>query len=328
MKQRAAIYALSGYLPDFILTNALIEQLVDTTSEWIETRTGICQRYVLVEKGKGTSFMASEAVKSLLQQSAVPAADIDLLICCTVTPDYVFPATANLISEACNIKNAFSFDLNAACSGFVYGLVVASKFIESGTHKHVIVVGADKMSSIINYEDRQTCILFGDAAAAVLLGPANEELGIIDAELGTDGSGFPYLHQKAGGSVAPPSFRTIEAAQHSVYQEGQPVFKIAVKTIIECTRKIMDRNRLTAQLLNWFVPHQANKRIIDYVIDQLQIDKEKVPVNINKYGNTTNATIPLCLLEWQSRMKRGDHVILATFGGGFTWGAVYLKWAI
>lgn len=328
MKQRAAIYALSGYLPDFILTNALIEQLVDTTNEWIETRTGICQRHVLVEKGKGTSFMASEAVKSLLQQSAVPAADIDLLICCTVTPDYVFPATANLISEACNIKNAFSFDLNAACSGFVYGLVVASKFIESGTHKYVIVVGADKMSSIINYEDRQTCVLFGDAAAAVLLGPAKEELGIIDAELGTDGSGFPYLHQKAGGSVAPPSFRTIEAAQHSVYQEGQPVFKIAVKTIIECTRKIMDRNRLTAQLLNWFVPHQANKRIIDYVIDQLQIDKEKVPVNINKYGNTTNATIPLCLLEWQSRMKRGDHVILATFGGGFTWGAVYLKWAI
>jgi 3-oxoacyl-[acyl-carrier-protein] synthase III len=327
MKKRAAITAVSNYVPNFILSNALLEQLVDTNSDWIESRTGISERHILTEKNKGAGFMATHAVNDLLKKTNTPPAEIDLLICCTVTPDYLFPATANIISEACGIKNAFSFDLNAACSGFLFGLVTASKFIESGTHKKVIVVGTDKMSSIINYEDRQTCVIFGDAAGAVLLEPNNDGFGILDAELGTDGSGFQHLHQKAGGSVAPPSFKTIEAAEHFVYQQGQQVFKVAVKNITECTEKIMQRNNLTAENLNWFVPHQANKRIIDYVVERLKFNPEKVTINIERYGNTTNATIPLCLFEWQQQMKQGDNVILATFGGGFTWGTVYLKWA-
>jgi 3-oxoacyl-[acyl-carrier-protein] synthase-3 len=328
MKKRAAITAVSSYVPDFILDNQLLEQLVDTTEEWIKSRTGIKERHILNEAGKGSGYMGIKAVQDLLQKTNTPPSEIDLLICCTVTPDYQFPATANVISEACGIKNAFSFDLNAACSGFVYGLVTASKFIESGSHKKVIVVGTDKMSSIINYEDRQTCIIFGDAGAAVLLEPNEEGFGIIDAELGTDGAGFQHLHQKAGGAVSPPSFKTIEAAEHFVYQEGQQVFKVAVKNITECTETIMQRNNLTTETLDWFVPHQANKRIIDYVVAQLNYNPEKVTVNIERYGNTTNATIPLCLFEWQHKMKKGDNIILATFGGGFTWGTVYLKWAL
>jgi 3-oxoacyl-[acyl-carrier-protein] synthase-3 len=326
--KRAAITAVSSFVPEFVLTNDLLEQLVDTTSEWIETRTGIRQRHILTEKNKGSGYMASKAVSNLLQTSNTPASEIDLLICCTVTPDYLFPATANIVSETCGIKNAFSFDLNAACSGFIYGLITASKYIESGTHKKVIVVGADKMSSIINYEDRQTCVIFGDAAGAILMECSSNGLGIIDAELGTDGSGFRYLHQKAGGSVAPPSFKTIERAEHFVYQEGQQVFKVAVKNIVECTQKIMQRNGITSENLDWFIPHQANKRIIDYVATQLQLNPEIVVMNIDRYGNTTNATIPLCLYEWQDKIKKGDNIILATFGGGFTWGAVYLKWAV
>jgi 3-oxoacyl-[acyl-carrier-protein] synthase-3 len=250
------------------------------------------------------------------------------LICCTVTPDYQFPATANIISEACGIKNAFSFDINAACSGFVYGLVTASKFIESGSHKKVVVVGADKMSSIIDYEDRQTCVIFGDAGAAVLLEPNEEGFGIKDSVLGTDGSGFEFLHQKAGGSVSPASHKTIDAKEHFVYQEGKSVFKVAVTKVSECVESILQRNQLSAEEVQWFVPHQANIRIIESVNQRLKFKPEQVTINIQQYGNTTNGTIPLCLDEWQHLFKKGDNIILATFGGGFTWGAVYLKWAL
>lgn len=326
MKTRAAITAISSYLPDFILDNALLEKLVDTNEEWIKTRTGIEQRRILNLPNKGTSFMASEAVKKLLEKTNTNASDIDMLICCTVTPDYQFPATANVISEQCGIKNAFSFDLNAACSGFIYGLVTASKFIESGSHKNIIIVGADKMSSIVNYEDRQTCVIFGDAGTALLLQPNENGLGIIDAVLQSDGSGFDYLHQKAGGAALPPSFKTIESQQHFVYQEGKTVFKFAVNKVTECVEVIMQRNNLSKDTVDWFVPHQANLRIIESVNNRLQFAPEKVTVNIQKYGNTTNATIPLCLDEWQHQFKSGDNIILATFGGGFTWGAVYLKW--
>lgn len=326
MKKLAAITAISSFIPHFVLNNALLQQLVDTNEEWIVSRTGIKERRIL--KDKGTSHMAINAVKQLLEKSNTAPSEIDLLICCTVTPDYQFPATANIVSEACGIKNAFSFDLNAACSGFVYGLVTASKFIESGSHKKVIVIGADKMSSIVNYEDRQTCVIFGDAGAAVLLEPNEEGFGIIDAHLGTDGSGFEFLHQKAGGSAATPTFKTIEANEHFVYQEGKSVFKVAVTKVTESVEEIMQRNHLTTEEVHWFVPHQANIRIIESVNQRLKFKPEQVTVNIQKYGNTTNGTIPLCLDEWQHLFKKGDNIILATFGGGFTWGAVYLRWAL
>jgi 3-oxoacyl-[acyl-carrier-protein] synthase-3 len=326
MKKLAAITAISSFIPEFVLDNALLQQLVDTNEEWIVSRTGIHERRIL--KDKGTSHMAINAVKQLLEKSNTSPTEIDLVICCTVTPDYQFPATANIVSEACGIKNAFSFDLNAACSGFIYGLVTASKFIESGSHKKVIVIGADKMSSIINYEDRQTCVIFGDAGAAVLLEPNEDGFGIIDATMGTDGSGFEFLHQKAGGSAATPTFKTIEANEHFVYQEGKSVFKVAVTKVTECVEEIMLRNHLTTEDVNWFVPHQANIRIIESVNQRLKFKPEQVTVNIQKYGNTTNGTIPLCLDEWQHQFKKGDNIILATFGGGFTWGAIYLKWAL
>jgi len=302
--------------------------MVDTTDEWIFTRTGIRERRILKEKNAGASAMAIPAVMQLLQKTNTNPLEVDLVICCTVTPDHLFPATANIISEKCGINNAFSFDLNAACSGFIYGLVTASKFIESGTHKKVIVVGADKMSSIVNYEDRQTCVIFGDAAAAVLLEPDDSGHGIIDSVLGTDGSGFQYLHQKAGGSVSPPTIQTVENKEHFVHQEGRSVFKVAVNKVVECVEEIMQRNGLDAQTVDWFIPHQANIRIIDAVNQRLNFAPEKVTINIDRYGNTTNATIPLCIAEWEEQFKKGDHMILATFGGGFTWGAVYLKWAI
>jgi len=326
MKKMAAFTAISSFIPEFVLDNALLQQLVDTNEEWIVSRTGIKERRIL--KDKGTSHMAINAVKLLLEKSNTSPTEIDLVICCTVTPDYQFPATANIVSEACGIKNAFSFDLNAACSGFIYGLVTASKFIESGSHKKVIVIGADKMSSIINYEDRQTCVIFGDAGAAVLLEPNEDGFGIIDATMGTDGSGFEFLHQKAGGSAATPTFKTIEANEHFVYQEGKSVFKVAVTKVTECVEEIMLRNHLTTEDVNWFVPHQANIRIIESVNQRLKFKPEQVTVNIQKYGNTTNGTIPLCLDEWQHQFKKGDNIILATFGGGFTWGAIYLKWAL
>ena len=328
MSIKASITAVSSYLPDFVLTNKILESMVDTNDDWIFSRTGIRERRILKGEGKGTSEMAVPAVKKILAEKNLSPDDIDLLICCTATPDHVFPATANIISDKCGIKKAFSFDINAACSGFLYGLATASKFIQSGMYKKVILVGADKMSAIIDYEDRQTCVIFGDAAAAVLLEPSTSGYGIIDEVLQSDGSGFQYLHQKAGGSAFPPTVETVENKEHFVHQEGKSVFKVAVTKVTECVEAVMQRNGITKDDVDWFVPHQANIRIIESVNERIGFDPAKVTVNIQKYGNTTNATIPLCLDEWKDKFKKGDKIILATFGGGFTWGAIYLEWAI
>jgi len=328
MSIKASITAVSSYLPDFVLTNKILEGMVDTNDDWIFSRTGIRERRILKGEGKGTSEMAVPAVKKILAEKNLSPDDIDLLICCTATPDHVFPATANIISDKCGIKKAFSFDINAACSGFLYGLATASKFIQSGMYKKVILVGADKMSAIIDYEDRQTCVIFGDAAAAVLLEPSTSGYGIIDEVLQSDGSGFQYLHQKAGGSAFPPTVETVENKEHFVHQEGKSVFKVAVTKVTECVEAVMQRNGITKDDVDWFVPHQANIRIIESVNERIGFDPAKVTVNIQKYGNTTNATIPLCLDEWKDKFKKGDKIILATFGGGFTWGAIYLEWAI
>lgn len=324
----AAITAVASYYPEDILTNKMLEEMVETSNEWILERTGIRERRILKGEGNGVSAMAIPAVKKLIAENNILPEEVDLLICCTVTPDYVFPATANIISDKCGLKNAFSYDLNAACSGFVYGLHTASQFIESGVYKKIIVVGADKMSSIIDYTNRQTCIIFGDAAGAVLVEPCSQNFGIKDAEMGTDGSGFQYLHQKAGGSVLPPSAATVEQRLHYVHQEGKSVFKVAVTKVAESVDILMKRNNLSVNDVNWFVPHQANLRIIHAVNERIGFDTERVTINIDRFGNTTNATIPLCLDEWKSKFKKGDNLIMATFGGGFTWGAIYLKWAI
>jgi 3-oxoacyl-[acyl-carrier-protein] synthase-3 len=326
-KLHAAITAVNGYVPEYILTNAELEKMVDTTDEWIQSRTGIRERRILKGEGKGTSDMGAEAVKGLLAKRSIDAKEIDLLICATTTPDYQFPATANVITDKVGASNAYSFDINAACSGFIYALNTAAKFIESGTYKKIVVVGGDKMSSIINYEDRTTCIIFGDGAGAVLLEPNNEGMGIQDAILKSDGSGRIHLHQKAGGSVNPASHETIDAKQHYVYQEGQSVFKFAVTNMADVSAQIMDRNNLTADDIAWLVPHQANKRIIDATANRMGVGPEKVMLNIHRYGNTTNGTIPLCLWEWENKLNKGDNIILAAFGGGFTWGSIYIKWA-
>jgi 3-oxoacyl-[acyl-carrier-protein] synthase-3 len=323
----AAITAVHGYVPDYILTNRELESMIDTSDEWITTRTGIKERRILKGEGIGTSYLGAEAVKGLLAKRGIAPDEIDLLICCTVTPDMKFPATANVISDMAGIKNAFSYDLNAACSGFIYGLVTGTQFVESGRYKKVIVVGADKMSSIVDYTDRQTCVIFGDGAAAVLLEPTSEPLGILDHEFHVDGSGRIHLHMKAGGSVKPPTYDTIDAREHYVYQEGQPVFKAAVSNMAEVSESLIKRNHLTGGDIAWLVPHQANLRIIEATARRSGVPMEKVMVNIDRYGNTTNATIPLCLWEWEKQLKKGDNVILTAFGGGFTWGAVWLKWA-
>lgn len=326
-KTLAAITAVNGYVPDYVLTNAELEKIVDTTDEWIQSRTGIQERRILKGEGKGTSDMGAEAVKGLLAKRGIDASEIDLLICATTTPDYQFPATANVITDKVGAKNAFGFDINAACSGFIYALNTASKFIESGAYKKIVVVGGDKMSSIINYEDRTTCIIFGDGAGAVLIEPSEDENGIQDAILKSDGSGRIHLHQKAGGSVKPATHATIDAKEHYVYQEGQSVFKFAVTNMADVSAEIMDRNNLTADDIAWLVPHQANKRIIDATANRMGLGPEKVMLNIQRYGNTTNGTIPLCLWEWEKKLHKGDNIILAAFGGGFTWGSVYIKWA-
>lgn len=326
-KISAAITGIQGYVPDYILTNKELETMVDTSDEWITTRTGIKERHILKGEGLGTSDMAVEAVKGLLQKTDTDPLDIDLVICATVTPDMVYPATANIISDKAGIKNAFSFDLNAACSGFIYSLVTASKYIETGMYKKVLVVGADKMSSIVDYTDRQTCVIFGDAAGAVLLEPSDEGLGIQDSILRTDGSGRVHLHQKAGGSVRPASMETIMNREHFVYQEGQAVFKFAVSNMADVSVEIMEKNNLTADDIAWLVPHQANLRIIDATARRMGLAREKVMINIQRYGNTTNGTIPMCLYEWEDQLRKGDNIILAAFGGGFTWGSIYLKWA-
>jgi 3-oxoacyl-[acyl-carrier-protein] synthase-3 len=325
-KINAAITGVAGYVPDYILTNDELSQMVDTSDEWIMTRIGIKERRILKEKGKGTSDMAAEAVKNLLKKTNTSPDEVELLICTTVTPDMQFPATANIICDKVGIKNAFSYDMNAGCSGFLFGMSAAAKFIESGKYKKVILVGADKMSSIVDYEDRSVSPIFGDGAGAVLFEPTSEDVGMIDEILHVDGSGRVHLHQKAGGSVKPASHETVDAREHFIYQEGQPVFKWAVSKMADVSVEMMKRNNLTSDDLAYLVPHQANLRIIDATARRMGLEREKVMINIQRYGNTTSGTLPLCLHDWEPQLKKGDKLILATFGAGFTWGAIYLKW--
>jgi 3-oxoacyl-[acyl-carrier-protein] synthase-3 len=326
-KVQAAITGVFGYVPDDLLTNADLEKMVDTNDEWIKSRTGIHERHILKDPKKASSDMGAEAVKGLLEKTGVHADEIDMVICATATPDHLFPATANIISDKVGIKNAWSFDLMAACSGFLYSLATASQFIETGKYKKIIVVGADKMSSIVDYTDRTTCIIFGDASAAVLVEPTTDGLGIIDSVLRSDGSGREFLRQEAGGSMNPASIETVQNKQHFIFQEGKTVFKFAVSKMADVSAEIMERNNLTGDDVDWLVPHQANLRIIDATANRMGLDPSKVMINIQRYGNTTNATIPLCLWEWESKLKKGDNIVLAAFGGGFTWGSLYMKWA-
>jgi 3-oxoacyl-[acyl-carrier-protein] synthase III len=324
-KITAAITGVQGYVPEHVMTNFDLEKIIDTTDEWITTRTGIKERRIM--KDGATSDMALAAVNGLLEKKGVNPLDIDLVICATVTPDYPFPSTANVISDKAGLKNAWSFDINAACSGFIYALTTGAQFIETGKYKKVIVIGADKMSSIIDYQDRATCVIFGDGCGAVLLEPNTEGLGVIDAILHSDGSGRKYLVQPAGGSVNPPSHETVDKRMHFVHQEGQAVFKFAVTNMADVSAAIMEKNNLTSDDVAWLVPHQANLRIIDATANRMGLSTEKVMINIQKYGNTTAGTLPLCLWDWEKQLKKGDNIILSAFGGGFTWGAVYLKWA-
>jgi 3-oxoacyl-[acyl-carrier-protein] synthase III len=326
-KIKAAITCVNGWLPDDVLTNKDLEKMVDTSDEWILSRTGVAERRILRGEGLGTSDILAPAIEGLLKKRGIAADEIDMIICATTTPDLLFPATANIVADKIGARNAFGYDINAACSGFLFALVTGSKFVESGSHKKVIVAGADKMSAIVNYKDRATCIIFGDGGGAVLLEPNEEGLGIQDSILRSDGAGRHYLHQKAGGSVKPPSHATIDANEHYVYQEGQTVFKFAVTNMAEVSAEIMERNGLTGEDIAWLVPHQANKRIIDATAKRMGVGNEKVMINIEKYGNTTNGTLPLCLWEWENQLKKGDNIVLSAFGGGFTWGAIYLKWA-
>lgn len=325
-KIHAAITGVQGYVPEYVLDNKELEKLVDTNDEWITTRTGIKERRIL--KGqKGSSDMGTEAINGLLKKTNTSAEEIDLIICATVTPDMLFPSTACLIADKIGARNICAFDISAACSGFLYALTTASKFIESGTYNKVIVVGCDKMSAIVDYTDRTTCVLFGDGAGAVLLEPRLDGHGIMDYILRSDGSGGEFLKMKAGGSLHPASHETIDAREHYVYQDGQPVFKKAVKSMADVSEEIMQKNNLTADDVAWLVPHQANKRIIDATSRRMGVGDEKVMLNIERYGNTTAGTIPLCLWDWENQLKKGDNLILAAFGGGFTWGSIYLKWA-
>ena len=326
-KIRAAITGINAWVPEYRLTNHELSTLVDTSDEWIMQRVGIRERRILKGEGLGSSDMGDKAVLGLLEKTNTSPEDVDLLICATITPDMIFPAAANIISDKCGIKNAFSFDMNAACSGFMFALQTGATFVESGRYKKVIVVGADKMSSITDYTDRTTCPLFGDAAGAVLLEPTTEEYGIMDHLFHTDGSGRKYLHMKAGGSARPPSHETIDAREHFVYQEGQSVFKFAVSNMADVAAEIMVRNNLRPEDIAWLVPHQANLRIIDATGRRMGLEPGKVMINIQNYGNTTSATIPLCIWEYENKLRKGDILILAAFGGGFTWGSIYLKWA-
>ena len=326
-KIRAKISGVQGYVPDYVLTNKELETIVDTTDDWITTRTGIKERRILKGEGQGTSVIGIEAVKGLLEKTNTDPADIDLLICATTTPGMLFPATANIIGNAIGAVNAFNYDLQAACSGFLYALTTGSQFIETGKYKKVVVVGADKMSSIIDYNDRTTCIIFGDGGGAVLLEPDEEGYGIMDALLKSDGSGEPHLHMKAGGSRKPASPETLANREHYVYQEGSAVFKFAVTNMADISAQIMEKNGLTGDDIAWLVPHQANKRIIDATARRMGVGEEKVMLNIMRYGNTTSGTIPLCLWDYENQLKKGDNIILAAFGGGFTWGSIWVRWA-
>lgn len=324
---RAAITGIGAYIPKDILTNSDLEKIVDTTDEWIMTRVGIKERHVLKGEAQGTSVMGAEAVKELLKKTNTKPEEVEVIIFATTTPDYVFPSTAAMTAEACGIKNALGFDIQAACSGFIYALEIGSNFIKSGNYKKVVVIGGDKMTSIANYKDRTTCPLFGDAAGAVMLEPTEEEVGVMDSILHVDGVGIPHLHMHGGGSVYPASHETVDKDMHYVYQEGQVVFKHAVSKMADVSVEIMERNNLTKEDVAWLVPHQANIRIIEAVGNRMGLPAEKVMVNIQRYGNTSAGTIPVCLHEWESKLKKGDNIILAAFGAGFTYGSVYLKWA-
>ncbi|MFD2938194.1 beta-ketoacyl-ACP synthase III [Spirosoma flavum] len=324
---KAAITGIHGYVPDYVLTNAELERMVDTNDEWITSRTGIKERHILKGEGMGSSHMGAKAVAGLLEKLNIKPEEVDLLICATTTPDYVFPCTANLICDMVGIRNIGSFDIQAACSGFLYALTVGSQFIETGKYKKIVIVGADKMSAIVDYSDRTTCVLFGDGAGAVMLEPSTEGFGILDTIIKSDGSGQSHLFQKAGGSRYPPTHETVEKRWHYVYQDGPSVFKFAVKNMADVSAEIMERNHLTGDDVAWLVPHQANKRIIDATAHRMGIQPDRVMMTIHKYGNTTAATIPLCLFDYESQLKKGDNLVLAAFGGGFTWGAAYVKWA-
>ena len=326
-KINAAITGVHGYVPDYILTNAELETMVETSDEWITTRTGIKERRILKGEEQGVSVMGIEAVKGLLEKTNTNPEDIELVIFATVTPDMPFPDTANLVAAATGMKNAFCYDISAACSGFLYALTTGAKFIESGSHKKVIVIGGDKMSSIIDYSDRTTCVIFGDGAGAVLLEATEDGNGVIDSLHRSDGSGAQYLHQNAGGSRYPATADTVAAGEHFAFQNGRPVFKAAVSGMSDVVTKVMKRNELVTDDIKWLVPHQANKRIIETVSRMADFPLERVMVNIHKFGNTTAGTLPLCLWDYEDQLKKGDNVILTAFGGGFTWGAIYLKWA-
>ncbi len=325
-KNNAVITGIGAYVPEYVLTNDELSTMVDTSDEWIMTRVGIKERRILKGEGKGASDMGAEAVKNLLEKTDTKPEEVDLLICATVTPDHPFPGTSAIICDKVGIKNIPSFDMNAACSGFLYTLEVATKFIQSGSYKKVVVVGAEKMSAITDYTDRTTCVLFGDASAAVMLEPTEEEIGVMDSILRSDGTGRHHLYMKAGGSVYPSSHETVDNKEHFVYQEGQAVFKHAVSNMADVAVEIMEKNNLNSEDVAWLVPHQANLRIIDATARRMGVEKDKVMINIERYGNTTSATIPLCLWEWENQLKKGDNIILAAFGAGFTWGSVYLKW--
>jgi 3-oxoacyl-[acyl-carrier-protein] synthase-3 len=325
-KIHAVITAVGGYVPEYRLTNKILESMVDTNDEWILSRTGISERRILKGEGLASSDMAVEAIKDLLKKRGIGPEEIDCVVCGTVTPDMVFPSTANIITDKLQMKNAFGFDVSAACSGFLFSLTTGASFIESGRYKKVIVVGVDKMSAIVDYSDRTTCVIFGDGAGAVLLEASEESVGIMDSILKSDGSGRQFLHMKAGGSLKPSSVESVMAKEHYVHQEGQAVFKFAVKGMADVSYELMERNNLSADDISWLVPHQANLRIIDATANRMGLDKNKVMINIQKYGNTTAATIPLCLWEWEKQLKKGENIILAAFGGGFTWGATWVKW--
>jgi 3-oxoacyl-[acyl-carrier-protein] synthase-3 len=326
-KIRAAITGVGGYVPDYILTNKELETMVDTNDEWITSRTGIKERRILKGQGLGTSYMGVKAAQDLIAKTKIDPKEIDLVICATITPDMPFPATANLIATEIGAVNAFSYDLGAACSGFLFGLATAANFIQAGTYKKIIVIGGDKMSSIINYKDRATCIIFGDGAGAVLLEPTTEDLGVMDAILRSDGAGVNYLNMQAGGSRIPASHESVDANLHYVFQEGATVYKFAVTNMAEVSAQIMERNNLTGADIAWLAPHQANKRIIDATANRMGISDDKVMMNIEKYGNTTAGTLPLLLWDYEKKLKKGDNIIFAAFGGGFTWGAIWVKWA-
>ncbi len=326
-KINAVITGVGGYVPDYVLTNDELSKMVDTNDEWIMTRIGVKERRILNEEGLGTSYMARKAAKQLMQKTDANPDDIDLVIVATSTADYHFPSCASILCDKLGLKNAFAFDMQAACSGFLFALETAASFVRSGRYKKVIIVGADKMSSMVDYTDRATCPIFGDGAAAFMIEPTTEEFGILDSLLRTDGKGLPFLHMKAGGSVCPPSYFTVDNKMHYIYQEGRTVFKYAVSNMSDVSEAIAKRNGLGKDDITWVVPHQANMRIIDAVANRMELPIEKVLVNIERYGNTSAGTLPLCIWDFESKLKKGDNIIFTAFGAGFTWGAVYVKWA-